>query len=99
MKKRNCRKSDLEREQHDRAIRIRKMTDAQLCEYLDSLTAPAPAPVGPTREEVVESFLDALAVRTDDGLRISDATIRKIREMARNRGFLPPLPPITEDSF
>lgn len=37
MKKRNCRKTDIEREQHDRAIRVRKMTDAQLCEYLDGL--------------------------------------------------------------
>lgn len=39
MKKRNCRKTDIEREQHDRAIRVRKMTDAQLCEYLDGLGA------------------------------------------------------------
>lgn len=100
MKKRNCRKSDLEREQHDRAIRIRKMTDAQLCEYLESLSKPAPAPAaGPTREEVIEGFLDSLSIRTDDGLRISDATIRKIRGMARSRGFLPQIPPITEDSF
>ena len=39
MKKKNCRKTGLEREQHDRAVRIRKMTDAQLCEYIDSLKA------------------------------------------------------------
>ena len=66
MKKRNCRKTGTEREQHERATRVRKMTDAQLCEYLDGLSAG-----------------------TDDGLRISDATIRKIRDIAQRRGFLP----------
>lgn len=101
MKKRNCRKTDTEREQHDRAIRIRKMTDAQLCEYLDSLAKPAPAPqpAGPTPAEIISNFLDALSIRTDDGLRVSDATIRKLREIARQRGFIPPLPPIGPDSF
>lgn len=48
MKKRNCRKTDIEREQHDRAIRVRKMTDAQLCEYLDGLLLRLPAPIGST---------------------------------------------------
>lgn len=101
MKKRNCRKTDTEREQHDRAIRIRKMTDAQLCEYLDSLAQPAPAPqpAGPTPAEIISNFLDALSIRTDDGLRVSDATIRKLREIARQRGFITPLPPIGPDSF
>lgn len=66
MKKRNCRKTDIEREQHDRAIRVRKMTDAQLCEYLD-------------------------------GLRVSDATVRKLKAMARRDGFLPPLPELDDD--
>ena len=66
MKKRNCRKTDIEREQHDRAIRVRKMTDAQLCEYLD-------------------------------GLRGSDATVRKLKAMARRDGFLPPLPELDDD--
>ena len=33
MKKRSCRRTGFEQEQHDRAIRVRKMTDAQLCAY------------------------------------------------------------------
>ena len=37
MKKRSCRRTGFEQEQHDRAIRVRKMTDAQLCAYLDEL--------------------------------------------------------------
>ena len=39
MKKRSCRRTGFEQEQHDRAIRVRKMTDAQLCTYLDELEA------------------------------------------------------------
>jgi hypothetical protein len=39
MKKPSCRRTGPEREQHERAIRVRKMTDAQLCEYLDNLAA------------------------------------------------------------
>ena len=91
MKKRNCRKTDTEREQHDRAIRIRKMTDAQICEDLDSLAQPAPAPppAGPAPAEIISNFLDALSIRTEDGLRVSDATIRKLREIAQAKGFIP----------
>lgn len=88
MKKRSCRKTDIEREQHDRATRLRKMTDAQLCEYLDGLTANQ-RPAAPSKEEIVNSLLDTLSIRTEDGLRISDATVRKIRKIAARRGFLP----------
>lgn len=88
MKKRNCRKTDIEREQHDRATRIRKMTDAQLCEFLDGMAANQ-RPAAPSKEEIVNNLLDALSIRTEDGLRISDATVRKIREIATRRGFLP----------
>lgn len=89
--KRNCRKTDAERGQHDRATRVRKMTDAQLCAYLDGLAqeaAPPPAPA-PTREKIIEGYLRELSIRTDDGLRVSDATIRKLREIAVRRGYLP----------
>lgn len=95
MKKKSCRRTDIEREQHERAIRIRKMTDAQICEHLDSLAA-GQHPAGPTREEIITEFLDALSVRGDDGLRVSDATIRKLREIAQKRGFLPEIV-VTED--
>lgn len=37
MKKKNCRMTDLERAQYARAVQFRKMTDAQICEYLDGL--------------------------------------------------------------
>lgn len=87
MKKPSCRRTGPEREQHERAIRIRKMTDAQLCEYLDGLDA-GNRPSGPTREEIIAEFLAELGVRGDDGLRMSDATIRKVREIAVSRGYI-----------
>lgn len=87
MKKPSCRRTGQEREQHERAIRIRKMTDAQLCEYLDNLAAGT-RPSGPTREEIIAEFLAELGVRGDDGLRMSDATIRKVREIAVSRGYI-----------
>lgn len=85
MKKRNCRKTDLEREQHDRAIRIRKMTDAQLCEYIDNLTQQSSST---TPEEIISSFLDLLTVPTDKGLYVSRITANKVRKIAEQRGFL-----------
>lgn len=96
MKKRNCRKIDVEREQHDRAIRVRKMTDAQLCDYLDGLGVTRAEPQ-PSKEEIITAFLEAITIRRDDGLRVSDATVRKLKAMARRDGFLPPLPELDDD--
>lgn len=88
MKKRNCRKTDIEKEQHDRAIRVRKMTDAQLCNYLDGLSASRSKPQL-SKEEIISSFLDTITIRRDDGLRVSDATVRKLKALARRSGYLP----------
>ena len=87
MKKRNCRKTDIEREQHDRAIRVRKMTDAQLCEYLDGLGVTRVEPQ-PSKEEIITDFLEAITIRRDDGLRVSVAsqTAHHIRETAERLG-------------
>lgn len=88
--KRNCRRTDDERDQHDRSTRIRKMTDAQICSYIDGLEQKAAAAAAAPKktEDAIRHFVDSLAVRTDSGNRISDATIRKIRQMAYEMGFL-----------
>ena len=80
--KRNCRRTDDERDQHDRATRIRKMTDAQICSYIDGLEQKAAAVAAAPKktEDAIRHFVDSLAVR--------DATIRKIRQMAYEMGFL-----------
>lgn len=82
MKKRNCRMTDQERERHERATKIRKMTDDQICDLLDELNArPAKA---------IENLLYYCGLRDQEsGLRISDATIRKVRQIAFDCGFLP----------
>ena len=77
MKKRSCRRTGFEQEQHDRAIRVRKMTDAQLCAYLDELEAHnQPIVISQDElEKVINGFIDSLATRSGTGLRVSDATI------------------------
>lgn len=79
--KRNCRRSDEERAIHDRACRIRRMTDEQICTYIDGRNT--------STAEVIERFLGCLGTRSTDGTRISDATIRKLRAVAQAKGFLP----------
>lgn len=63
MKKRSCRRTGFEQEQHDRAIRVRKMTDAQLCAYLDELEGRNRSIVisQDELEKVINGFIDSLA--------------------------------------
>lgn len=83
MKKRNCRMTAAEREQHERATKIRKMTDQQLCEYIDGLTDNAeqihPASI---RRQAVEDFISSI----HPGNGIGQATIAKLREFAKANG-------------
>lgn len=39
-KKRACRRSCEENAMHEKAVKLRKMTDEQLCEHLDSVLLP-----------------------------------------------------------
>ena len=79
--KRNCRRDENEKAIHDRATKARRMTDAQLCAALDAGSSNGP--------EIIERFLHSLGTRSADGTRISDATIRKLRAAAVEKGFLP----------
>lgn len=81
--KRNCRRTPEERSLHDRACRLRRMTDEQLCAEVDRACA------GATPQDVIEGFLSSLGTRTASGARVSDATIRKLRAVAVEKGFLP----------
>ena len=62
----------------------------RICSYIDGLEQKAAAAAAAPRktEDAIRHFVDSLAVRTDSGNRISDATIRKIRQMAYEMGFL-----------
>ena len=54
--KRNCRRSEEERRIHEEAVRLRKMTDAQLVE---ALTPAAPEAVADVRLENLLAGLEA----------------------------------------
>ncbi len=40
-------------------------------------------------QQTIERFLRSLGTRTESGARVSDATIRKLRAVAVEKGFLP----------
>lgn len=86
MKKRKCRMSVQEQTQHDTAVKVRKMTDAQLCEFLDSLTSPETAE--PTASFTVADFIQQLDALSGTGNGIGKATIYKLKKFAEKEGYL-----------
>ena len=78
-KKRNCRRTPDELRQHEIAVKIRKMTDQQLCEYIGGLSADRPR---------VEDFFRCLDKQAGSGSGISTGTIHKLRKIATKEGFL-----------
>lgn len=78
-KKRNCRRTPDELRQHEKAVKIRKMTDQQLCEYISGLSASRPS---------VEDFFRCLDKQVGSDSGISTGTIHKLRRIAVKEGFL-----------
>ena len=78
-KKRNCRRTPDELRQHEIAVKIRKMTDQQLCEYINGLSADRPR---------VEDFLRRLDELSGTGNGIGRVTVNKLRRIAIKEGFL-----------
>ena len=74
-KKRDCRRTPYELRQHETAVKIRKMTDRQLCEFIDGLSAARPS---------VEDFFRCLDKQAGSG----SGTIHKLRKIAVKEGFL-----------
>ena len=84
MKKKNWQKTPNEKAIHQQAVKLRKMTDQQIVERLES-----GAEVGAEqRRAVINEALDAIAVRDENGDRVSDITIRKIRKILQGKGLL-----------
>ncbi len=95
MKKKSCRRTDEERSIHEQATRVRKMTDAQLVEYLNAIRAEgraagraeasgAPAPT--VENGSVEKLLEELAAGECYGVK--GATVYKIAQFAQERGYI-----------
>lgn len=78
-KKRNCRRTDEENRIHEKAVKLRKMTDEQLVRYVET-QASEPDKSGPD----ISSFVEELS-----SLRgIGAATVSKIKAYAAERGYL-----------
>ena len=78
-KKRNCRRTPDELRQHEKAVKVRKMTDQQLCEFIDGLSNSHPS---------VEDFFRCLDKQAGSGSGISTGIIHKLRKIATKEGFL-----------
>ena len=100
-KKRNCRMTDEEKKMHERAIKLRKMTDAQLCEFVDrtygrgmeegARLAQVKVQAAPANGvDYVKRFIDYLTEKTGSGNRIGRGTILQLNrelEKAINGGL------------
>lgn len=80
-KKRNCRRNRLERTQHDTAVKIRKMTDEQICDFIDGIS------MSKSNDDIAR-FLDKLEELKGIGNGISTKTIVKLRKIAVENGFI-----------
>lgn len=78
-RKRNCRRTPKEIQDHDTAVKVRKMTDQQLCVYINRLSTSHPN---------VEDFFHCLDKQAGSGSGISTGTIYKLRRIAIKEGFL-----------
>lgn len=74
-KKRNCRRTKLERDQHDTAVKIRKMTDEQICVLM----------MENSNSGRVREFLDFVEVGIGNGIGVR--TIEKLRRIAEENNF------------
>lgn len=96
MKKKSCRMTDSERSIHDAAVRVRKMTDAQLVEHIEHLKKTAYAAGYDEASKVqadtgaagktVGALIEQLNAGACKGIR--GATAYKIAEFARNEGYI-----------
>lgn len=80
-KKRNCRRSNLERTQHDTAVKIRKMTDEQICNFINEISESK-------SNDDITRFLDKLEELKGIGNGISTKTIAKLRKIAVENSFI-----------
>ena len=76
MKKRSCKMTTEEKTEHEFAVKIRKMTDKQIYEFICDLS----------EKNSVEEFIARLESHSCAG--IGPATIKKIKEFAVENGYM-----------
>ena len=80
-RKRKCKRSNLERTQHDTAVKIRKMTDEQICDFTDEIS-------NSKSNDDIARFLDKLEELKGFRNGISTKTIARLRKIAVENGFI-----------
>ena len=93
MPKRNCTRTMDERKIHDKAVKMRKMTDAQLVEYVENRVEKARSEgfnsgkaKAITNEKGVKEFLGFLQLNKIPG--VGAVTINKLIKVAEEYGYL-----------
>lgn len=96
VKKRNCRMTGEEKNVHERAVKLRKMTDEKLVEHIDHIReeayntgyseAEAQRAAAPAPGKTLPQLLEQLNAGECKGIK--SATAYKIEEFARQQGYL-----------
>lgn len=96
MKKRSCRMTAEERDLHEQAVRVRKMTDQQLVDHIKHIQQDAyaagyadaeAAPIEPqSTGKTLGAFIEDLANGRCKGIK--SATVFKLEEFARAEGYI-----------
>lgn len=81
MKKRNCRMTEKEKAVHDFAVRVRKMTDQQLYDFVNQDTD-----TDSKTENGISKFLKYLENSNIHG--VGTKTVEKIKAFAVNEGYI-----------
>lgn len=79
MRKRNCRKTVEEIRQHETAVKIRKMTDKQICAFLSELQHSGNKISEEIRQKIINNFISSI----EPGNGIGQATLAKLKNYAR----------------
>lgn len=99
MKKRNCRLTPEEREQHEQAVKLRRMTDEQICISLGEIRSTgyqAGHQQGKCDQAILEmenrnrgvkNFLFRLDCLSGTGNGIGPGTVAKLKEFAKKEGY------------
>lgn len=88
-KRRSCRRTAQEDMYHERAVKLRKMTDEQLCTYIDNEIAKAyERGLGDNKTEgkSVSEFFATITVAKIPG--IGAVTISKLLKVAKENGYI-----------
>ena len=92
-KRRSCRRTAQEDRNHERAVKLRKMTDEQLCQYIDREVEAAyqrgcnkSGKVVAEGHATVSDFLTAISSKKIPG--IGAVTINKLMKEAMEHGFI-----------